>query len=159
MESKIRIRIGSVEIDYEGSEAFLKNDLLEMLHQVLELKRDSADPFEEDGFAKPPQKDGVHKLQLSTNSISAKLNVKSGTDLAVAAAAHLTFVKSQKVFSRQDILKEMKSASSYFKETYRKNLSNTLRTLIKTKLNEPSTSKYALTAAAEKELRLKLAED
>lgn len=159
MESKIKIRIGAVEVEYEGSESFLKNDLSKFIKMVLEISDRSSLNIsvsqERNEEIIVPEKSIIP--QLSTNSIAAKISVKSGPDLAVAAAAHLTFIKGHDVFSRQDLLNEMKTASSYFKDTYRKNLTHTLRNLIKTKFNEPSSGKYTLTAETKKSLRSILA--
>lgn len=158
METKIKIQFGSINIDYEGSESFLKNEIPKLIHTISELY-----PSEISKITTSKESNGKSngksdsKIQLSTNSIAAKLNVKSGSSLAVAAAAHLTLVKNKKVFSRKELLTEMQTATSYFKETYRKNLTRTLGTLIKNKFNEPSTGNYALTADAEKELRSILA--
>lgn len=157
MESKIKIKLGPIEVEYEGSEAFLKQELPDLIKTVTELykstniKMDNSDVEDEENIGQSV------KLQLSTNSICAKLSCSSGPDLILAAAAHLTFVKQQEVFSRKQLLDEMKTASSYFKTSYRDNLSVNLKTLLKVKLNEPSTGHFALTASARKELESRLA--
>jgi hypothetical protein len=96
-------------------------------------------------------------IQLSTGSIASKLGCDSGTELALAAAAHLTLVRNVEVFSRKVLYEEMKTAKSYFKSNYSKNLSKIIKTLMKTEINEPSTGNYALTAKSREELRSKLA--
>lgn len=158
MESKIRIKIGAIEVEYEGSEAFLKTELPAFIKSISELQispvRES-DPEQNGSNNKPESVKNV--IQLSTKSIAAKLNVKSGRDLVVAAAAHLCFVKEKAKFTRKELLDEMKTATSYYKATYSNNLSMILSRLIKTQLNEPSTDVYALTADTENDLRKKLA--
>ncbi len=160
MESKIRIRLGAIEVEYEGSEAFLKKELPQLIKTVSELYQTAnIGPGDDEGGGGGAG-DGApgDAIQLSTNSIAAKLGVKRGPDLAVAAAAHITLVRKTAVFSREELRKEMKGASSYYKATYGKNLTHTIRTLLKTKFNEPTSGNFALTAAAKKELRSKLAQ-
>jgi hypothetical protein len=40
--SKLRIRIGEVEIEYEGSDEFLKEELPELLKTAMELRKTAA---------------------------------------------------------------------------------------------------------------------
>lgn len=158
-ESKIKIRLGEIEVEYEGSESFLKKELPELIRTVSELYQTANIGAADEGGGDADKGGGASagKIQLSTNSIATKLSVTSGPDLAVAAAAHLTLVKGTAVFSRQDLLKEMKTATSFYKGSYSNNLSTTLKGLLKSKFNEPSTGKFALTAKAKEELRSTLA--
>lgn len=157
VESKIRIKMGPIEIEFEGSEDFLKSELPTLIANVSALYQ-SADIPEDDATSgtAPPSSQGSD-LQLSTNSIAAKLHCKSGPELAVAAAAHLTLVAGKQVFTRKELLDEMKTASGYYKSSYMSNLTKTLNQLVKSKFNEPSNGKYALTAAAAADIRAKIA--
>lgn len=159
MESKIKIKLGPIEVEYEGSEKFLKQELPDLIKTVSELYKTANLKVQDDeAFIRTNNNDNEENvLQQSTNSIAAKLLVNSGSELVIAAAAHLTFVKKQEIFTRKELLKEMQTASSYYKSSYSANFSTTLSTLIKSKFNEPSTGKYALTANAKSELRPKLA--
>lgn len=38
MVARIRIKIGTIEIDYEGNEAYLNSDLFELIDKILEAK-------------------------------------------------------------------------------------------------------------------------
>lgn len=154
MESKIRIKLGPIEIEYEGSETFLKQELPDLIKTVTELSKsaevDTIDVSDKGGA-------GTGKIQLSTTSIAAKLSCSSGPDLITAAAAHLTLVKKAKTFTRKQLTDEMRTASGYFKATYRDNLTSSLKRLLrKDILNEPSTGHYSLTESAQKELGAKL---
>jgi hypothetical protein len=96
-------------------------------------------------------------LEATTGSLAAKLNVKTGPDLLMAAAARLTFVTSLPTFPRQMLIDEMKTASAYFKANYVGNLTSALNKLVKDgKLNEPSQGNYALTASSLKELEQRI---
>jgi hypothetical protein len=156
MESKIRIKLGPIEVDYEGSETFLKQELPNLLKTLTELSKSAAGLFDQLGSGGD---EGEKKeIKLSTNSIAAKLSCSSGPDLLAAAATHLTFAKKQDVFSRQQLLKEMKTASGYYKSSYGANLSGYLKTLVKNQtLTEPSTGNYSLSAKKRKELGGRLA--
>lgn len=164
--SKIKIKLGAIEIEYEGSEIFLKEELPQLLSAVSDLyakSRDSLDfssdkaggnPAEAGTGTKPS---GQSNLQATTGSIAAKLGVKSGSELIMAAAARLTLVLQTPIFPRSKISEEMKTASAYYRATYLKNLSFSLNVLVRDgKLNEPSQGNYALTAASLKELEQRL---
>jgi hypothetical protein len=164
MESKIRIKMGQVEIDFEGSESFLKEEMLGFLKAVAEIASTSQlavapsligaqnSPIEQDN----PNQSGS-TITGTTNSIAAKLKVKSGTDLIMAAAAHFTFVKGQDKFHRKDLLDEIKSASTYYKKTYSNNMSTYLDTLVKSnQLTEQSTDTYAIPAEVRNKLEATL---
>lgn len=156
-KSKIRIKMGQIEVEFEGSESFLKKELPELLAAVSNLynktspSSQEADVDTEDKhrLADPP------KIQLTTSNIAAKLTCNSGTDLIKAAAAHLAIMKNKNTFTRKEILSEMKSATNYFNKSYVGNLTPYLNTLIKQKvLNENATGMYSLTANSLKEMRI-----
>jgi hypothetical protein len=161
MESKIRIRLGEVELDYEGSEAFLKDNLQSLLKIVTDLSGSQQDEETNKGFAA-----GVHggdhsgqRIQLSTNSIAAKLPSSTGPELATVAAVHLTLTKGQDTFSRKQLLAEMRTAAGYFKTSYGKNFSQSLRSLLKDgTLTESSTGNFSLAAKVREDMRGRLAE-
>lgn len=156
MESKIRIKLGPVEVEYEGSEAFLKKELLDILKTVTEYAR-SMGTVVELGESKD-DKGGQNVVKLSTKSIAAKLSSSNGPDIVIAAAAHLAFAKQHDVFSRQQILKEMQTASGYYRTSYGANLSSYLKTLLKNgTMTEPSTGNFSLSAKARKDLGGRLA--
>ena len=149
MESKIRIKLGAIEVEFEGSEQFLKKELPDLIKTVSELYKGSNLPAEADNSlvsGAPP------KIELSTGSIATKLGCKSGGDLALAAAAHLTFAKKTPVFKRKILLSEMKTASAFYKASYSGNLTKILNQLLKSKFNEPSSGSYALTAETKEKL-------
>lgn len=161
MTSKLRIRIGEVEIDYEGTEEFLKIELPQLLKTAMELHK--ADEAGSSHQTDRKQKGGAtpsgQTLLLTTNSIAAKLGAKSGSDLLLAAAAHLALVKKSEPFTRPQLLTEMKSATSYYNKNYATNLSSYLKTAIQKDgpLSETSKHSYALSAAARAQVETSLA--
>jgi hypothetical protein len=157
MESKIHIKIGNLEIDFEGTEDFIKEELLQTITRINEIFKDNKYQISQNseiGLNLPLNKIDGQKIEGTVNTISAKLNVKSGSDLVLAASAHLDLVDGRQGFSRRDILMDMKTASNYYKETYGSNLSVYLKNLIKSqKLNEISSETYALQARERERLR------
>ena len=81
------------------------------------------------------------------NAIAAKLAVTSGNELIIAAAAKLYFVDKKETFSRQEVLDAIKSAPTYYKASYGKNLTRYLGLIQDAqKITEVATDKFALTA-------------
>jgi len=60
---------------------------------------------------------------MTTNAIAVRLGCIGGSDLFLAAATRLTFYDEKEAFTRSEVLREMKSAASFFVENHRKNLS------------------------------------
>jgi hypothetical protein len=96
---------------------------------------------------------------MSPGNIAAKLSCSKGPDLVLAATASLTLAKNQEVFTRQQIMDEMKAASSYYKSSYGGNLTTLINSLIKAgKLLERTQGQYALSANSRGELESRLAD-
>lgn len=165
--SKIKIKLGAIEVEYEGSETFLKEELPQLLTAVSDLYTKSHPLIEsplsaQNASVNSPIGTNANavnqpKIEATTGSIAAKLNCKSGPELVMAAAARLTFSLQTPTFARQRISDEMKTASAYYKASYMKNLTASINSLVKDgKLNEPSQGNYALTAASIKDLEQRL---
>jgi hypothetical protein len=159
MTAKLRIRIGEIEVDYEGTEAFLKDEIPTLLKTALEVQRGAAAPA-----GKRPSTGGSGNgttgvRALTTGTIAARLKAKSGPTLLMAAAAHLTFVASKATFSRQELLTEMQGATSYYKKSYSNNLTKYLTGAVtEGKLQESAKNIYALSAETAGELESQLAD-
>ncbi|MFC1538649.1 hypothetical protein ACFL6H_04435 [Candidatus Latescibacterota bacterium] len=163
METKIKIKLGPIEVEYEGTEKFLKEELTDLIKTVIDLyqvnnilinSNDTGKDLETEVFSATKTK----TFQYSTQSIAAKLSCKKATDLILAAATKLTLVDGKETFMRQELLDEIKTAPSYYKNSYNKNLTSSLNSMLKNdKLNEPKSNTYALTAASKKEMERFLA--
>jgi hypothetical protein len=162
VNSKLRIRIGEVEIEYEGAEEFLKQELPQLLKTAMELHKVSGETAGGAGSKSHSHAKGGQgaTLSLTTSSIAAKLNAKSGSDLLKAAAAHLALVGNSEPFSRQKLLDQMKSATSYFKTSYGANLTTYIKTALQKNgfLSEVGKDAYSMNAAARAELEKVLAD-
>ena len=163
MTSKIKIKMGPIEIEYEGSEEFLKEELPALLEAVSDLHNKSAPQIaaqentdsSSDGATAAPTTGAV---QGTTSTLAAKLGGSSGPDLAMTAAARFTFGLSREIFTRKELLDEMKTATAYYKPTYSGNFSATLTRLIKEKkLMESAKNTYSLSAASRATIGAQLA--
>lgn len=165
MTSTIRIKMGQLEVDFEGSEEFLKNDLMNLLNSISEL-HSSAAMNTSDDFVQldtitaqndSPKFSGRKPApQWTVSTIASKLNVKSGKHLVVAACAYLHFMLESPSFSRTRILDVMKDATGYYQQNYSKNLSRYLTQLVKDdSIIESSKNTYALTPQMSEEVESK----
>src|SRR5262245_46540885 len=117
--SKIRIKLGKIEVEYEGEHAFLKDDLPTLLENILKLRQDlGADDDDEEDNEEPEKKQTKKTAVGTVNAIAAKLKVKNGPELIMAAAAQLTFVEQKDKFSRQELLKATQSATNYYQKNH-----------------------------------------
>lgn len=152
--SKIRISLGALEIEYEGDQAFIEERLLDFVSSASELM----DLRQATGVSGASVAQSDYNNDLSTNTIAQIISVKTGSELALAAIAKINLVKKQPAARRQDILDEMREASTYFRETYSSNLSAYLDTLVKGKrINLISKGTYALAAGERQRLEAALA--
>lgn len=133
---KFAMKNGDFSLDYEGEEAFLKNDLAKILETLKQVpiaassKRGTVSGVE---TGKPA---GSHSAggpipKHSTNTIAKLMNVATGPDLILAAVAKIILVDGKDLANRKEITTEMKAASSYYKRTYLNNLSAYLDNLTK----------------------------
>jgi hypothetical protein len=143
--NRIKISLGNIQVEYEGDQAFIENELLGFVERIIDMG--GAVPV----LAAPV---GVQVIgsasspaDASTNTIASLMGVKTGSDLALAAIARINLVKRQGTAARQDILDEMKAATTYYRESYASNLTAYLDTLVKGKrVNLVARATYALAA-------------
>lgn len=165
MESaKIRIKVGSMELEYEGDPSFLKDGLIDLLHKMsgftdaLESEGQDEEIVETVATTTPTPK--VNGNGVSTTTIAAGLDAKSCSDLALAALSKLQIVDGADGASRQEITAEMKSATGYYKQSMRGgNLTKALTALVKAgRLNQLANERYSLRAAEKQKVEAKVAE-
>ena len=157
--SKIRIKIGSVELEYEGSDDFLKEELPLLLDKLYALAPASADRGQS-GSDFRDENDGVgsgvgasNSSVGTTSSIAADLQAKTGSDLALAAAIRLALGLGKSSFSRKELLTEMQSATSYYNKNMSSNLSKMLTAMVKDKtVREVAKDTFSLSADKKREM-------
>ena len=154
--SRIHIRVGDIEIEFEGSEEFIKEQIPELLQDVAGIRvSPSTQDFEE--MEEIPQEEREEFVDFSTATIARKIDVTTGKELVIAASAYLTFVENKPTFRRREILEAMKTAAPYYQQNYSKNLSRYLQQLVRDgTLNTTSSGTYALSAMARKKLEEKI---
>ena len=157
MTAKVRIKVGQFEIDYEGDEKFLEKDLVDLVTQIADVFKDREKILAEKSSATSSGR--MFDDTLTTNTIATKMDVKSGSDLALAASGYLALVARKDTFLRNEIVEQMKEATTFYKASYSRNMTQYLNTLVKTKkqLNLVGKDRYALTAEARQDLEAKLA--
>lgn len=158
--SKIRIKLGPIEVEYEGSEDFLKKELPELLAAVSKLHQESSATVppvaDASAEAQPSPKHG--QVKGTTGTIAAKLGGNSGAELLTAAAAQLTLVEGKAEFSKKELSQAAKQATNYWKKSYQNNFANYLGTLVANhSLIEVRTGVYALDAKKRESLEAALA--
>jgi antitoxin component of MazEF toxin-antitoxin module len=154
--SRISVKLGDLEIEYEGEQKFITDGLLKFAKDFVATTGGTSTDF----FA-PGTKPNVNRksaVAMSTSSIAQKLGAKTGTDLAVAAAAHLILVKKMEKFSHTELLAEMREAKTFYKKSYHNNLGNTLKTLVNAgRFNHLGGNDYSLSESEISNLQAKLA--
>lgn len=167
--SKIRIKIGTMELDYEGDPDFLNDGIEKLLEtmgnlagslpsasiqapeKILTLSGNGED------ISNAPS--GASLAGFTTSMLAAHTSAKTGPELALCAMAFLQISKGQSSNNRGDILAEMKSAGGYYNSNMAGNNSANLKTLAKNKrINEIATGKYALNSAEMKRFEAVIAE-
>ncbi|MBB5575247.1 MULTISPECIES: hypothetical protein [Rhizobium] len=161
ISAKIRIKVGSMELEYEGDPAFLTGGIEALLTTMGDLAgRIPNEPAQAAGIAiansPPSELAGFH---FSTNTIAAHLDAKTGPELVICAMAQLELVQGKSSSSRSEILAEMKSATTYFNTNIASNLSKSLSNLTKAKrINQVGAGSYSLSASEKKKVEVKVAE-
>lgn len=162
MTSKLRVKLGRIELEFEGSEDFIKQELMTVLDRIKAIgaavtSTNGDDNNTEDADETKPKK--KVESTLSTSTIAATIGVSSGPELVIAALARLCLVGGAEKASRKQITAEMRNATAYFKETYVGNLTPGLKTLITSqRINDLGSGNYSLTATERTALEAKLAD-
>ncbi len=166
MSSRLRIKFGLMELEYEGDAQFDSVSIKDIFSHLESLtvatpafSPESAEPGGT-GTAAAKDPDGGAKIgTLHMNTVASRLGAASGSDLAVAAAAYLQIVLKKERFSRKDLLDAMKSATTYYNANMSSNLTKMLDTLITNKrINQLGQSDYSMTAGEMTAAETKLAE-
>ena len=133
---RLRLKLGHLEVDYEGHPEFIQDELPVLLERASQLSlaiakspTSSLSGSTTDTVSPVRETPETNWSGHTTSSIASLLSIKTGPELIIAAAAKLTFVDQSELFSRQEILAEMKTAASYYKASYHNNLTKYLQGL------------------------------
>jgi hypothetical protein len=159
VSTRIRIKVGQLEVEYDGTDEFIKHDLLQMVEHVIQLS-DTAhlalEPYDTASESPAVQTAPVETAlsDRTPNSVAAALHCDSGSSLLLAAAAYLTFVKGADTFDRGELLDTMREATRFYKGSYSNNLSGYLKTVLKQDdLRQIKEDTYSLGHQAEERLK------
>lgn len=146
--TKIRINADGIEVELEGADVSVP----ELMTQIVEMRRamgpatairSAGGQLESDTTG--PSGSSSAPPAVSTNTIASIINASTGSDLVMAAMAHITLVQKKDVVTRREILDEMKAAKTFYKDTFSGNLTSYLDNLAKQKrLNLVAKETYAL---------------
>ncbi|MEM5492779.1 hypothetical protein [Hoeflea sp. AS16] len=162
--AKIRLKVGSMELEYEGDPSFLTGGIETLLTTMGELStRVPAEPTSAPTSApvnvnaEPQIASGA--ANFSTNTIAAHLEAKTGPELIICAMANIELVQKKPSSTRAEILAEMKNATTYFNGNMVGNMGKNLSNLTKSKrINQVAKDTYALSATERKQVEAKVAE-
>lgn len=166
-KTKLRVKLGAAEIEFEGEQDFLKSEIMPQISKMFEMVESRADlqkpaPTLLVDHTKGPSKDRTAEeppSTLTTSTIATILGVNSATELAISALARLTIVGGASSASRQEILDEMKTAPLFFKQSFVNNHSNTMKVIQKSdRVRLVGNDRYSLSNKERKELEEKLRE-
>lgn len=165
-KTRLRVKLGAAEIEYEGGERFLKEEvmptvekMLELVQERTELQRSVPAVIHESAANAPLHLPNRSGPSHSTNTIATLLGASTGGDLVIAAAARLILIEAKDTFNRAELLKEMQSATTFYKQTMSNNLTKTLKGLAKEdRLRLVSANTYSLSHKERQTLEQKLVE-
>lgn len=167
MTAKVRIKAGPVEFEYEGETELGLDDIKDLFTHIETLfkvpvlaeggQAHQAPAAAPQGNGAAPAAPATPGQKLHINSIATKLGVKTGPDLAVAAAASLQVMDGKETFTRSELLDAMKKATMHYKDNMSGNLTSIIKSLLGPKLNQISDGVYSMTADAYQDLAGKLA--
>ena len=161
--AKIRIKVGSMEVEYEGEPSFLKDGLESLLAKMAELSTQV--PLEPEtgsdasnGPIPTTPTISQNGYSFSTSTIAAEYGAKSGTELVVCALAKLQLVDKKTRVQRAELLAEMKKATEYYNKNMGSNLSASLRTLTtQRRVHKGDGGAYSLSGDERKSIEAKIA--
>jgi hypothetical protein len=156
MSGKIKIKYGHIEVECEGTEEFLKKELPDLLKTISELAQ-NAMPLNISSLQPQLSNEVLSAKQTNNYSVSTiaqKLSAKKGPALIIAACLKLKLSDMKESYNKNEILTEMRTAKSFYKSSYAKNIGVYLTTLIKNgKLHHNRNDDYSLSEQTLTELR------
>ncbi|WP_148276534.1 hypothetical protein [Sphingobium sp. SYK-6] len=165
MVAKVRIKAGPVEFEYEGETELAVTDIKDLFSHIETLFKvpilaeggETHTPVE----PAPPVISGNASSgggkKLHVNSVAQTLKAKSGSEVALAAAATLQICEGKQTFSRTELLDTMKKATMHYNANMSSNLTKILGTLVGSKFNQIGDGVYSLKSEEHQKLAAALA--
>ena len=131
MDLKLGLKIGHIELQFEGSSATFEAKFESVFNDLVEFGKDR---FEAGQAAAPAMSVGSSANQpapsMTVRAVAAKLGGETSGELLYATVASLAVIKSKQTMTRQEINDEMKLATGYYKASYTSNLTRQLDALV-----------------------------
>lgn len=165
MVARVRIKAGPVEFEYEGETELAVTDIKDLFSHIETLFKVPilAEGGEPHAPAEPPTPAPANNggsgygPKLHVNSVAQKLKAKTGSELAVSAAATLQICEGKETFTRTELLDTMKKATMHYSANMSGNLSKILGTLVGAKFNQIGDGVYSLNSEEHQKLAAQLA--
>lgn len=142
--TKLKLKFGEIECEYEGPEEFLRKDLLSLLQEV--AKFSPPEPFKKGHDHSKSHGTGQTGSPVSVSTLAQSLSVSSGPDLIVAAALSFARAGSQS-FTKKQLRERIRDAQAFYKSSYASNFDNYVARLVKNgRLSHTGGDNYALPA-------------
>src|SRR5258706_7335037 len=145
--TKLVLKYGDIEIEYDGPEDFLKQELPKFIENVVRLGAGGSEPAtglkKTQRAAAPGNSQATAASTASVSTIAQKLGVDSGRELIMAAA--YSYSNSGSVtFTKKQLRDKIREAKTFFKSSYTNNFDNYVARLVKAgRLNHTSGENYA----------------
>jgi hypothetical protein len=156
MSISLKLKLGAIEIDYSGPEAFLRENFIDFAAELQKtvgqtaqttIKTNQSPDALDTTYAKPVS------LGMTTNALALRIGCANVRDLFKTALFRLQDGEANAQFPRKSILDEMRTVSSIYNSVMQSNLTKTIKSLLVNKdINEPTTGFYCLTEKARKEI-------
>jgi hypothetical protein len=154
--TKLSLKYGALEVEYDGSEEYLTEHLPQVLAAVLALQPTQIPAKTDQG------KENSAAVELGDHSVSTiaqKLKVANGPSLIMSAALSLVRGGSPK-FEKKALRERIKDAPAFYKQTYSDNFDAYVKTLVKNgRLSHTGGSSYSLPDGELKKLEASLSAD
>ena len=146
----VRVRSGAIEIKYNGDRAFLSDDISTILDKIKELDTPMSAATGHTSEL-TDNEDAAEQSGHSVRTIADLLDVNTGPGLILAACVWLTYTANKGLFTREEILTQMQSATEYYDQAFQKYLSLYLGRLVKSgKLRSQATKEGKMYSVSKK---------
>lgn len=165
MAARVRIKAGPVEFEYEGETELGVTDIKDLFSHIETLFKVPvlAEGGEAHGHVEAPSSTvtntgGSGTVQkLHVNSVAQTLKAKSGSEVALAAAATLQICEGKQTFTRKELLEMMKKATMHYNTNMSTNLTKIIASLVGSKFNQIGDGVYSLKSEEHQKLAGQLA--
>ncbi len=145
MNCKLKLKLGDLEVEFDGSEDFVRKDLVKLAQDFSKTGVPVASARPSNGKPQSATTNGPLDQTLTTTAIAKKLSCKTLQDLIQSAVAYLALVRGQESFSKDEIWENMKAATGYFDAKMSKNYSREIGKMVKADfLREVAKDRFSL---------------